>query len=64
MSMKTIGTILIVAGVLAILVFGLADVIGLGQNPDLFGPRQIIGTAAGGIALIAGVVLALRRPQA
>ena len=52
---KIIGIILIVVGVLALAVFLLADVIGYG-SPG-FGIRQIIGTVAGGVAAIVGLVL-------
>jgi hypothetical protein len=52
---KIVGIILIVVGVLGLAVFLLADVIGYG-GPG-FGIRQIIGTIAGAVAAIVGIVL-------
>jgi len=56
---KTIGTVLIVLGVLGLLVFLLADVLGYGRPG--FGIRQIIGTIAGGVSVIVGMILLLRK---
>ena len=56
---KIIGIVLIVLGLLGLAVFALADVIGYG-GPG-FGNRQIIGTIAGGVATVAGLILVLKR---
>jgi len=52
---KILGIILVVVGVLALAVFLLADIIGYGRPG--FGIRQIIGTSAGGVAAIVGLIL-------
>ena len=58
-AQKIVGIVLIVLGVLALALFLLADVIGLGRPG--FGIRQIIGTIAGAAAAIVGVVLLVIR---
>jgi hypothetical protein len=50
---------LVVLGVLALVVFLLADILGYGRPG--FGIRQIIGTIAGGVATIVGLILLLIR---
>ena len=56
---RIIGIIVIVLGALGLLVFLLADVLGYGRPG--FGIRQIIGTSAGGVAVIVGLILLLVR---
>jgi hypothetical protein len=56
---KIIGIVLVVLGVLALVVFLLADILGYGRPG--FGIRQIIGTIAGGVATIVGLILLLIR---
>jgi hypothetical protein len=56
---KIIGIVLVVLGVLGLIVFLLADVLGYGRPG--FGIRQIIGTIAGGVAAIVGLILLLLR---
>jgi hypothetical protein len=56
---KIIGIVLVVLGVLALVVFLLADILGYGRPG--FGIRQIIGSIAGGVAAIAGLILLLMR---
>jgi hypothetical protein len=56
---KIIGIVLVVLGVLALIVFLLADILGYGRPG--FGIRQIIGTSAGGVAVVVGLVLLLTR---
>ena len=56
---KIIGIVLIVLGVLGLLVFLLADILGYGRPG--FGIRQIIGTIAGGVSVIVGMILVLLR---
>lgn len=56
---KIIGIVLIVLGVLALVVFLLADILGYGRPG--FGIRQIIGTIVGGVATIVGLILLLLR---
>lgn len=63
MSTKTIGAIVAVVGLVVLLVSLLADVIGVGTGPGMFGPRQIAGTVVGVVVLIVGIALALRQPQ-
>lgn len=57
MRRKSIGIVLLVIGVLILLVSALADVVGLGADPQVFGYRQIAGAAVGAaIAVVGGVV--------
>jgi hypothetical protein len=56
---KIIGIVLVVLGVLALVVFLLADILGYGRPG--FGIRQIIGSIAGGVAAIVGLILLLMR---
>ena len=56
---RIIGIVVVVLGALGLLVFLLADVLGYGR-PGL-GIRQIIGSSAGGVAVIVGLVLLLLR---
>ena len=56
---KISGIVLIVLGVLGLLVFLLADILGYGRPG--FGIRQIIGTIAGGVSVIVGMILVLLR---
>ena len=56
---RIIGIVVIVLGALGLLVFALADVLGYGRPG--FGIRQIIGTSAGGVAVIVGLILLLLR---
>ena len=56
---KTIGTVLLVAGVILLIVSLGADVIGLGGGAR-FGSQQILGAVAGIILLVAGFVYSRR----
>jgi len=56
---KIIGIVLVVLGVLGLLVFLLADILGYGRPG--FGIRQIIGTIAGCVSVIVGMILLLLR---
>ena len=58
MSTRIVGLIVAIAGLLIGLFFTLADVLGVGQSPDMFGTTQIIGTVGGVVILGAGIVLA------
>ena len=62
MSSKTIGIVALIAGIVIALVFALADLLGIGSHPDVFGQRQIIGIVIGGVVFIVGIVLFLRQP--
>ena len=56
---RIIGIVVVVLGALGLLVFLLADVLGYGRPG--FRIRQIIGTSAGGVAVIVGLILLLLR---
>ena len=58
-TVKTIGIVLLVVGVLALVVFLLADVIGYGRPG--FGIRQSFGSIAGGVLTVVGLVLLLKK---
>jgi hypothetical protein len=57
---KTIGTVLLVAGVILLVVSLGADVFGLGEGGARFGSQQILGAVAGLILLVAGLVYSRR----
>jgi hypothetical protein len=61
MSKRIWGIILIVAGIAIILIALLADVIGVGAQPDIIGWRQILGAVIGAALGIGGVVLLVRK---
>lgn len=56
---KTIGTVLLVAGVILLIVSLGADVIGLGGG-GRFGSQQILGAVAGIILVVVGFVYSRR----
>ena len=56
---KTIGTVVLVAGVILLIVSLGADVIGLGGG-GRFGAQQILGTVAGIILIVVGFVYSRR----
>lgn len=61
---STVSKILLVAGIALLVLFVVADWIGIGENPEEFGPIQITGIVVGIILAVAGWVLLLRsRPQ-
>ncbi len=53
---KILGPILLAAGIVVLLVSALADILGLGANPTVFGYKQIAGSLAGIIVAIVGAV--------
>ena len=57
---KTIGTVLLVAGVILLIVSLGADVIGLGEGGTRFGSQQILGAIAGILLLVVGFVYSRR----
>jgi hypothetical protein len=59
-GLKVAGIALLVLGILVALVSVIADPIGLGGSPT-FGYRQIIGTVAGIVVAVAGVILVLKK---
>ncbi len=56
---KITGTIVLVVGIVALIVFAMADKFGIGQNPN-FGPVQIAGTIVGALVAIVGLALLLK----
>jgi tetrahydromethanopterin S-methyltransferase subunit F len=61
MSTRTLGIAMIFIGILLMLVSLLADVIGVGWHPEVFGWKQILGTAAGVVLSLVGVYLLRRK---
>jgi hypothetical protein len=55
MNNKRIGVIIIILGVLLAAVSLLADVLGLGGDPNAFGWKQLLGTGVGVLVVIIGV---------
>jgi hypothetical protein len=60
MNKKTIGTVLLIAGVILLLASLTADMIGIGEAASAFGYKQIIGTVVGAVAAVAGFVMRSR----
>ncbi len=57
MNIKRItGTLLLVAGIAVLIVFAIADKIGIGESPE-FGAIQISGVIAGAILAVIGLLL-------
>jgi len=63
MSTKTSGVVLIVIGVIALLVFLLADFLGLGSDPTTIGWIQLLGAAIGLVVAVVGIVLSTRKAK-
>ena len=59
MSIKTIGVVLIIIGLVVVAVSLLADMLGIGNWTAAIGPRQLAGAAAGLVVAVVGLVLAL-----
>ena len=59
-GLRIVGIVLLVLGILVLLVSVAADPLGLGVSPR-FGYRQIIGTIAGAIAAVVGLILVLKK---
>ena len=57
---STVSKILLVAGIAVLVLFVVADWIGIGENPDEFGAVQITGIVVGIILAVVGWVLFLR----
>ncbi len=55
--MSIAAVVLLVVGVLTLLVFALADVVGIGGDPNVFGYVQISGSVVGAIVTAVGAVL-------
>ena len=58
---KTLGILVAILGVVVLAVSLLADTLNLGTGGGAFGPKQIIGTAAGALLAIVGIVFATRK---
>lgn len=56
-SSKIIAIALLVVGITVLLVSALADIVGLGSDPNVFGYRQVAGSVAGAIVLVVGALL-------
>ncbi|MBN1568186.1 MAG: hypothetical protein JXA73_10090 [Acidobacteria bacterium] len=57
---KTISTILLVLGIVALILFALADRIGIGRNPG-YGLQQIAGMIIGAVVAVVGLIMARRK---
>ncbi|HEC23018.1 MAG TPA: hypothetical protein ENI95_08885 [Chloroflexi bacterium] len=59
MSLKKAGLLLCGGGVLVLLFFVLADRLGVGRNPAIFGHHQLIGASVGMVLMVLGFALVL-----
>ena len=60
MSSKTLGTIITIIGIIILAAFAFADLIGIGQNPDEIGYKQLIGVVVGALVIVLGVYISRR----
>jgi hypothetical protein len=61
MSKRTLGILMIAAGVVLILASLLADTIGVGAQPGIIGWKQILGVVIGAVVSIGGIFFILRK---
>ena len=54
---KALAAAIAAVGVTILLVFALADIVGIGGNPLVFGYWQLVGVVAGGALAVIGAVL-------
>jgi len=54
---KSLAAAIVAVGVVILLVSAMADIIGIGGNPLVFGNKQLAGSAVGGVLALAGAVL-------
>jgi hypothetical protein len=59
-AMKTVGIVALVVGIVLLILSLAANPLGIG-NPAVFGRNQIIGTILGAVAIVAGLILMLRK---
>ena len=57
---KTIGILMLVIGIALLIISLLADTLGLGGAAG-FGWKQILGSVVGAIAVVAGLILAIKK---
>ncbi len=57
MGNKSVAVGLIVVGIVVLLGSTMADIIGLGAEPLVFGYKQVAGSAVGAVLTVVGVVL-------
>jgi hypothetical protein len=58
---RSLGIVVAVLGVFVLAVSLLADALGIGGAAGAFGIKQIIGTAAGALLAIVGIVFAVHK---
>ena len=54
LSPKTLGLGICAVGISIALFFALADVVGMGRNPAIFGYHQLLGTTTGLVLIVIG----------
>jgi hypothetical protein len=59
-AMKTVGIVALVVGIVLLILSLAANPLGIG-NPSVFGRNQIIGTILGAVAIVAGLILTLKK---
>jgi len=60
MDKKTLGVVLLIAGIVLAAIFLTADITGLGEGYK-FGYKQIIGTIVGAVVFVVGLVFTLKK---
>jgi hypothetical protein len=56
-SNKGLGSVVLAVGLVLLLGSALADIVGVGGNPLVFGYKQLAGSAAGAVLVIIGALL-------
>jgi len=57
------GLVLTIGGGILLVLSALADVIGLGREPNVFGPWQVTAVVVSVIAIVVGVLFLLRKKK-
>lgn len=58
MSRRSLGFVVTAIGVIVVVIFALADQLGLGSKGNEFGPRQIVGVVVGAVIVVSGLITA------
>jgi hypothetical protein len=54
MSSKSLGRIITSIGVIILVIFALADLLGIGRTPNQIGYQQLIGVVIGALVIVLG----------
>jgi hypothetical protein len=60
MNKKMLSILILVVGIAVLVLFAIADVIGIGESPN-FGTTQIAGTIVGAVLAVIGFILLCKK---